>query len=157
MKRLRLLIACSALVIGVTIPLTASADAAERCFGHGHVEYTKNLHPLGYSERTVPLDNTVPGSGVFSSDLAFWGNTAVQGTYAGFRLIDVSAPSNRRRSSTGRSAPALRTPSATRAMSSSGATLSSGRGTPARRRQISYRVPFPTTDPARYDARRVLR
>jgi hypothetical protein len=56
--------------------------------------YTKNMHPLGFSERTVPLDNTVAGQGVFNSDLAFWGNIAVQGTYAGFRLIDISEPDN---------------------------------------------------------------
>ena len=52
------------------------------------------MHPLGYSARQVPLDNTVAGQGSFNSDLAFWGKTAVQGTYAGFRLVDVSAPSN---------------------------------------------------------------
>ena len=52
------------------------------------------MHPLGYSERSIPLDNTVPGAGVFNSDLAFWGTTAVQGTYAGFRLVDIAAPAN---------------------------------------------------------------
>jgi hypothetical protein len=52
------------------------------------------MHPLGYSARQIPLDNTQPGSGVFNSDLAFWGRTAVQGTYAGFRLVDVSDPEN---------------------------------------------------------------
>ena len=71
MKRLRLLIACSALVIGITVPLTASAVPPSAASATATFEYTKNLHPLGYSERTVPLDNTVPGSGVFNSDLAF--------------------------------------------------------------------------------------
>jgi len=94
MKRLRLLIACSALVIGITVPLTASAVPPSAASATATFEYTKNLHPLGYSERTVPLDNTVPGSGVFNSDLAFWGNTVVQGTYAGFRLINVEEPDN---------------------------------------------------------------
>jgi hypothetical protein len=55
-------------------------------------EYTQNMHPLGFSAREIPLDNTVPGAGVFNSDLAFQGNVAVQGTYAGFRLVDVSDP-----------------------------------------------------------------
>jgi len=59
-------------------------------------DYTQNMHPLGYSPRTIPLANAVPGAGVFNSDLAFWGNTAVQGTYAGFRLVDISAPANPR-------------------------------------------------------------
>jgi hypothetical protein len=32
--------------------------------------------------------------GIFNSDLAFWGNTAIQGTYEGFRLINISNPAN---------------------------------------------------------------
>ena len=56
--------------------------------------YTQNMHPLGFSERAVPTDNTVAGSGVFNSDLAFWGDRAIQGTYEGFRIIDISSPAN---------------------------------------------------------------
>ncbi len=56
--------------------------------------YTRNMHPLGFTAKAVPLDNTVAGQGVFNSDLAFWGNMAVQGTYEGFRLIDISSPAN---------------------------------------------------------------
>lgn len=56
--------------------------------------YTQNMHPIGYSERAVPLDNTVPGQSLINSDLAFWGNTAYQGSYVGFRIIDVSDPEN---------------------------------------------------------------
>jgi hypothetical protein len=56
--------------------------------------FTPNMQPLGFSERTIPLDDTLPGQGVFNSDLAFWGDTAVQGTYGGFRLIDVSDPAD---------------------------------------------------------------
>jgi hypothetical protein len=52
------------------------------------------MHPLGFSERAVPLDNTVPGQGVFNSDLTFWGRMAFQGTYEGFRIIDISDPEN---------------------------------------------------------------
>jgi PA domain/LVIVD repeat len=50
------------------------------------------MHPLGYSARVVPPSG--PGAGVFNSDLAFWGKTAYQGTYEGFRIIDVSDPEN---------------------------------------------------------------
>ena len=57
---------------------------------------TKNLHAIGYSERVVPTENAAPGAGVFNSDLAFWRDTAVQGTYAGFRLVDISASSDPR-------------------------------------------------------------
>jgi hypothetical protein len=84
----KLAIACT-LVLAAVAPLSASAQVADAT---STFTYTKNMHPLGYSARVVPTDNTVPGSGVFNSDLAFWGRTAVQGTYAGFRLIDVSEP-----------------------------------------------------------------
>jgi hypothetical protein len=56
--------------------------------------YTQNMHPMGYSPRVVPLANAQPGAGVFNSDLAFWGRTAYQGTYEGFRTIDVTEPDN---------------------------------------------------------------
>jgi hypothetical protein len=93
-QRLRVLIACAVVVTAITVPLTASAVPPTVAQATATFTYTKNLHPLGYSAREVPLDNTVPGAGVFNSDLAFWGNTAVQGTYAGFRLIDVEQPDN---------------------------------------------------------------
>jgi hypothetical protein len=54
--------------------------------------YTKNMKPQGYSPRVVPL--TGAGSGIYNSDLAFWGKRAFQGTYSGFRIIDVSDPEN---------------------------------------------------------------
>ena len=56
--------------------------------------WSRNMHPMGHSARVVPLDNTVPGAGIFNSDLAFWGRTAYQGTYEGFRIIDVHEPDN---------------------------------------------------------------
>src|SRR5690606_26633101 len=54
--------------------------------------WSDNMTPVGASLHEVPFTGT--GSGVFNSDLAFWGDLAVQGTYAGFRLIDVSDPAN---------------------------------------------------------------
>jgi hypothetical protein len=74
-------------VIALVLPLTAAGSVAEAT---STFTYTKNMHPLGYSPRVVAF--TGAGSGVFNSDLAFWGRTAVQGTYEGFRLIDVSDP-----------------------------------------------------------------
>jgi hypothetical protein len=95
LQKLRLLIACAALVVcAALVPATASAVPPEVAAATSTFEYTKNLHPLGYSARTIPLDNTVPGAGVFNSDLAFEGDMAVQGTYAGFRLVDISSPAN---------------------------------------------------------------
>ena len=58
----------------------------------GTFEYSANMTPLGYSARNVPFTGT--GSSLFNSDLAFQGNLAYQGTYAGFRVIDISDPTN---------------------------------------------------------------
>jgi LVIVD repeat-containing protein len=93
-QKLRLLIACCVVLVATLVPLTASAVPPNAAEATATFEYTQNMHPLGYSARVVETDNTLPGSGSFNSDLAFWGKTAVQGTYAGFRLIDVSAPGN---------------------------------------------------------------
>ena len=56
---------------------------------------TDNLTALGFSPRVIPLDNNSPDNrdGVFNSDLAFQDDMVVQGTYGGFRLIDVTYPS----------------------------------------------------------------
>jgi hypothetical protein len=48
----------------------------------------KNLTPLGYSARTIPLSGT--GSSVYNSDLAFKDNLVFAGTYEGFRVIDAT-------------------------------------------------------------------
>jgi hypothetical protein len=58
----------------------------------GTFESSPNMTALGYSARNVPFSG--PGNGQFNSDLAFQGNLAYQGTYAGFRVIDVSDPAN---------------------------------------------------------------
>ncbi len=49
---------------------------------------TSNLTALGFSERNS--GTTGPASNFINSDLAFWGDTVVQGHYNGFRLVDVS-------------------------------------------------------------------
>ena len=82
---IRLVLAVGALAL----PVTAAGAVAEAV---STFTYSPNMRPLGFSERAVPL--TGPGSGVFNSDLAFWDDTAVQGTYEGFRLIDVSDSEN---------------------------------------------------------------
>jgi len=56
--------------------------------------FTQNMHPMGFSERAIPLVNGAPGASRFTSDLTFWGRTAYQGHYDGFRIIDVTAPAN---------------------------------------------------------------
>lgn len=75
--------------VALMLPLAATASVADAV---STFTYSKNMHPQGYSPREVPFSG--PGSGVFNSDLAFWEKTAVQGTYEGFRLIDISDPEN---------------------------------------------------------------
>ena len=56
-------------------------------------DYTKNLHPQGYSA----FGNTpnLPGlTFTANSDLAFWGKYAFQGHYEGFRIVNIASPAN---------------------------------------------------------------
>ena len=48
--------------------------------------YTPNMEPIGSSAHPPPAASQ------WNSDLAFWGNTAYQGTYYGFRIIDITDP-----------------------------------------------------------------
>jgi hypothetical protein len=50
------------------------------------------MEPLGHSARNVPLEAASPVDGIYNSDLAFWRDKAFQGTYEGFRIVDVSNP-----------------------------------------------------------------
>ncbi len=87
MGKLKLLLACVALAVGiVAAPLTASPPPA----AVDSFEYTDNMIPRGFS----PKPNPAPG--VFNSDLAFWGDWAFQGSYDGFRIVDINYPSNPR-------------------------------------------------------------
>jgi hypothetical protein len=65
--------------------LNAAADPPFDVF-----ETNGGLSPVSYSPRVVPTSGT--GSGAINSDLAFQGNYAYQGTYTGFRIIDISNP-----------------------------------------------------------------
>src|SRR5918995_4315380 len=80
------LVAVAAFSLSVTAGAQTVGDAVST------FTYTKNMKPLGYSPRVVPL--TGAGSGIYNSDLAFWGKTAYQGSYSGFRIVDVSDPEN---------------------------------------------------------------
>jgi hypothetical protein len=82
-------------VVVLVIAVTGLLGSSLTAFAHVRdavetFEYTRNMHPIGFSERAVPL--TGPGSGISNSDLAFWGDHVIQGTYEGFRIIDVSEP-----------------------------------------------------------------
>jgi hypothetical protein len=73
------------LAIALALPLGVSAGNPASAATHVH---SRNMHPLGDS----PRPNPAPG--VFNSDLTFWGGRAYQGTYDGFRIIDISSPGN---------------------------------------------------------------
>ena len=90
----RLFVLALVAIGALTLPQVASASPVKEAVSS--FTYSQNMHPLGYSPRVIPLANAEPGAGSFNSDLAFWGDMAVQGTYAGFRLIDISSPSNPR-------------------------------------------------------------
>ena len=85
--RLRLLSFAAAVVLA--LPLVAGASVADAV---STFTYSQNMHPMGYSARAVPF--TGAGSAVLNSDLAFWGKRAFQGTYEGFRIIDITEPDN---------------------------------------------------------------
>ena len=56
---------------------------------------SRNVHEMGHDLRAASFE--VPdGQRRISSDLAFQGRYAYQGTYDGFRVIDISAPGNPR-------------------------------------------------------------
>jgi hypothetical protein len=80
-----------AVVLGV--PQAASAQPPDAVSTY---TWTDNLEPVGHSARNVPLDNASPVDGIYNSDLAFWGKRAFQGTYEGFRIIDIKKPSRPR-------------------------------------------------------------
>jgi hypothetical protein len=81
-----------AMVMALGSPAATAGQPASIQDAVASFTYTSNMHPMGYSARVVPPSGA--GSGIFNSDLAFWGNRAFQGSYEGFRIIDVSQPDN---------------------------------------------------------------
>lgn len=82
----RLLVA--AVVTALALPLSGAARPIDAVSTY---DYSQNMHPLGFSPRA---NTTSPFTA--NSDLAFWGRTAYQGNYDGFRIIDISSPANPR-------------------------------------------------------------
>ncbi|HEX9855439.1 MAG TPA: PA domain-containing protein [Acidimicrobiia bacterium] len=89
MRTRRLVVVLAAVALW-TQPGVAAAEPVEDAVAT--FDYTQNMHPMGYTARVVPPSG--PGAGLFNSDLAFWGKTAYQGTYEGFRVIDITEPDN---------------------------------------------------------------
>ena len=84
-----------AIAAAVSIPAAAAPpdDTPDR-------PHSQNMHLLGSSLLAGAVTGPPPvGPGdvpwdTRNTDLAFWGKTAIQGRYDGFRVIDVSAPGN---------------------------------------------------------------
>jgi hypothetical protein len=68
----------------LTLPLTAQASAPPP-EAATHVK-TPNIEALGSAPR--------PATTAFNSDIAFWGNTAYEGSYWGFQIIDITDPAS---------------------------------------------------------------
>jgi hypothetical protein len=88
MSRNRPVRVLSAVVMALLLTATGAAAQSPVDEAVATFDFTKNMHPQGFSER-VPI-----GGGDFNSDLAFWGKHAFQGHYTGFRILDVSDPEN---------------------------------------------------------------
>lgn len=70
------------------VPAGAHPPEGEDTHTHSHTS------PGGNSQNMKHKANVAISSPEFQSDLAFWGNHAFAGNYNGFRIIDISAPSN---------------------------------------------------------------
>ncbi|MBA3289932.1 MAG: hypothetical protein H0U17_00380 [Actinobacteria bacterium] len=76
----------AAMLVVVAVPVTGWAD-------HDNREATPNMIPRGHSPQTGNFFDP-RGTVTVNSDLGFWGDTAINGNYNGFRLIDISNPDN---------------------------------------------------------------
>jgi len=88
-----------AVVIALAIPTGAGAVPPDDTPNRPH---SQNMHLIGSSLRAGAVTGPPPvGPGdvpwdTRNTDLAFWGDTVIQGRYDGFRVIDARAPGNPR-------------------------------------------------------------
>jgi hypothetical protein len=86
-------------IIAIAVPYGAAAGPPDDTPDRPH---SQNMHLLGSSLRAGAVTGPPPvGPGTVpwdtrNTDLAFWGKTAIQGRYDGFRVIDIKAPGNPR-------------------------------------------------------------
>lgn len=86
-KLLRLVVALA--VVTGTLLFTSAAVA-----GHTTDPRTTNLHPLGHIEEPAVLGGFGGANPDIQTDIAFWGQYAIQGNWDGFNIRDISAPGN---------------------------------------------------------------
>jgi hypothetical protein len=98
-NRQALSVVLGVLSVAGAVPLVAAAAPRDDTPNRLH---SQNMHLLGSSLRAGAVTGPPPaGPGTVpwdtrNTDLAFWGDIAIQGRYDGFRVIDVSAPGNPR-------------------------------------------------------------
>lgn len=87
------------LAVALAVPYGAGAAPPDDTANRPH---SQNMHLLGSSLRAGAVTGPPPvGPGdvpwdTRNTDLAFWGNIAIQGRYDGFRVVDIRAPGNPR-------------------------------------------------------------
>jgi hypothetical protein len=74
-------------IVLLAFPLAASA-------GHSTDPRTPNMLPLGHIEEPASLLNPAVGNPDVHTDIAFWGDLAIQGNWDGFNIRDISSPGN---------------------------------------------------------------
>ncbi len=100
MKALRraalVLAACSSLVLtGASVSSADPSDNPDDGHGLNH-SGPAELPPSPPGTKNMSLVGNSDKDGVVNSDLAFWQNYAFAGNYDGFRILDISTPSNPR-------------------------------------------------------------
>ena len=78
----------------VAAVLTLLAGVAPASADHETRPHTQNMHAKGDSPHPATFFGEPDGVRHINSDIAFWGRTAYNGNYDGFRVIDISDPDN---------------------------------------------------------------
>ncbi len=86
MRRLARLLVLGALA-ALVVPSVAQA-------GHTTDPRTNNMHPLGHIVEPAVLGGFGGANPDIHTDIAFWGNLAIQGNWDGFNIRDISSPGN---------------------------------------------------------------
>jgi hypothetical protein len=88
MKRVCRVLVLALVAIGLlAFPLAAGA-------GHENDPRTSNLQPRGHIVEPASLLNPAVANPDIHTDIAFWGNYAIQGNWDGFNIRDISNPDN---------------------------------------------------------------
>src|SRR5919106_2668502 len=88
MKRVFRVLVLGLLATGLlAFPLAAGA-------GHENDPRTSNLQPRGHIVEPASLLNPAVANPDIHTDIAFWGNYAIQGNWDGFNIRDISEPDN---------------------------------------------------------------